>query len=130
MTFSIENFKPTGDWVYVKLEESHETDSGIYWREEDFLADGDVKDSVNEDLDIGYIVAKGPKANQVTVGDRVLFGKLYGDPVVLPDNKKYLKMFEENIISTLPPAAEVRPGKPIDYRKKLREGEEKNKIRF
>lgn len=130
MTFSIEQLKPRGQWVYITLEESHETESGIYWKEEDFTEAGDVKNSVNEDLDIGYVVATGPDANIVKIGDRILFGKLYGDWTTLPDNKKYLRMFEENIITVLPKSAEVRPGIAHDYSKKLRESDERSKIKF
>ena len=93
MTFSIDKFKPMGQWVYLKFEEAQSTATGIYWREEDYKANGDIKDTLNEDWDVGVVVAKGDKTVQVEIGDRVIFGKLYGDFLTLLDNKRYIKIF-------------------------------------
>jgi chaperonin GroES len=83
------NFKPTDDHVLIEREtEQTTTESGL------------VLPTSGEKPPMGYVRAKGDKATQVKVGDKVVFGKYKGEEITL-QGKDYLILRELEIAGIL-----------------------------
>jgi chaperonin GroES len=84
---SAKGFRPLGDRVFVTYtEELERTAGGIY-----------VPDSAREKPQRGTIEAAGPDAENVKVGDQVLFDKYSGTKIKI-DNTDCLILKEEDIL--------------------------------
>jgi len=80
------NFKPTDDHVLIEPQ-----------NEEQKTASGLILPTANgEKPNIGHVRAKGDKALDVAVGDKVVFGKYKGEEIEL-EGVKYLVMRELEI---------------------------------
>lgn len=80
------NFKPTDDHVLVEVQnEEQKTASGLI-----------VPSATGEKKNIGIVRAKGDNAGDVSVNDKVVFGKFKGEEIEL-SGKKYLVMRELEI---------------------------------
>ena len=83
------NFKPTDDHVLIETESTEQK-----------TASGLLLPSSGEQPNIGKIIAKGDKAIDVEVGDRVVFGKYKGEEIQLEGNT-YLIMRELELVGIL-----------------------------
>lgn len=84
------NVKPLGDYVVAEPEEAPtKTASGLY-----------LPEKSTEKPKVSKVVAVGPQAKQVKVGDRILY-KSYSPTEVKLDNQKYLLVKEEDILATI-----------------------------
>jgi len=83
-------FKPLGDRVFVKfLEEMEKTAGGIY-----------IPDAAKEKPQKGRVEAVGKDAEEVKVGDVVLFDKYAGSKINI-DNQDYLIVKEDEILGII-----------------------------
>jgi chaperonin GroES len=99
-------FRPLGDRVLVRrVEEEAKTKGGII-----------IPDTAKEKPQEGEVIAVGPGGRDdsgklqpldVTVGDRILFGKWSGTEVKL-DGEDLLIMKESDILGVLDPAAKAK----------------------
>jgi chaperonin GroES len=99
-------FRPLGDRVLVRrVEEEAKTKGGII-----------IPDTAKEKPQEGEVIAVGPGARDdsgklqpldVTVGDRILFGKWSGTEVKL-DGEDLLIMKESDILGVLEPVAKAK----------------------
>ena len=99
-------FRPLGDRVLVRrVEEEEKTKGGII-----------IPDTAKEKPQEGEVIAVGPGGRDdsgklqpldVTVGDRILFGKWSGTEVKL-DGEDLLIMKESDILGVLDPAAKAK----------------------
>ena len=104
-------FRPLGDRVLVRrVEEEEKTKGGII-----------IPDTAKEKPQEGEVIAVGPGARDdsgklqpldVTVGDRILFGKWSGTEVKL-DGEDLLIMKESDILGVLDAAAKAKAANPI-----------------
>jgi chaperonin GroES len=84
------NFKPLGKRVLVKrVEEANTTASGII-----------IPDNAAEKPSQGEVVAISSEVKDVSVSDKVLFGKYSGNEVVI-DGDKYLVMEVDDIFGII-----------------------------
>ena len=82
--------KPLGDYVVAETEEAPtKTASGLY-----------LPEKATEKPKVAKVVAVGPTAKQVKVGDRILY-KSYSPTEVKVDGKDYLLVKEEDILATV-----------------------------
>ena len=82
--------QPLGDYVVATPEEAPtKTASGLY-----------LPDKATEKPKVAKVVAVGPDAKQVKVGDRVLY-KSYSPTEVKVEGTDYLLVKEEDILATL-----------------------------
>jgi len=99
-------FRPLGDRVLVRrVEEEEKTKGGII-----------IPDTAKEKPQEGEVIAVGPGARDdsgkiqpldVSVGDRILFGKWSGTEVKL-DGEDLLIMKESDILGVLEPTAQAK----------------------
>lgn len=81
---------PLGDYVVAQPEEAPtKTASGLY-----------LPEKAAEKPKISKVVAVGPEAKQVKVGDRILY-KSYSPTEVKVDSTEYLLIKEEDILATI-----------------------------
>ncbi len=84
------NFKPLGKRVLVKrLEEANTTASGII-----------IPDNATEKPSQGEVVAVSKDVNELTNGDKVVFGKYAGNEVTI-ENEKYLVIDTDDIFGII-----------------------------
>jgi chaperonin GroES len=84
------NVKPLGDYVVAQPEEAQtKTASGLY-----------LPEKATEKPKVAKVLAVGPSAKQVKVGDRILY-KSYSPTEVKLDGVDYLLVKEEDILATL-----------------------------
>lgn len=84
------NVQPLSDYIVAEPEEAPtKTASGLY-----------LPEKAAEKPKIAKVVAAGPAARQVKVGDRILY-KSYSPTEVKVDGKDYLLVKEEDILATL-----------------------------
>ncbi len=84
------NVKPLGDYVVAEPEEAPtKTASGLY-----------LPEKATEKPKVAKVLAAGPKATQIKVGDRILY-KSYSPTEVKVDGKDYLLVKEEDVLATL-----------------------------
>jgi chaperonin GroES len=81
---------PLGDYIVAEPEEAPtKTASGLY-----------LPEKSAEKPKVATVLAVGPDAKQVKVGDRILY-KSYSPTEVKVDNKEYLLVKEEDVLATL-----------------------------
>jgi len=81
---------PLGDYVVAQPEEAQtKTASGLY-----------LPDKAAEKPKVAKVLAVGPNAKQVKVGDRILY-KSYSPTEVKLDGVEYLLVKEEDILATI-----------------------------
>jgi chaperonin GroES len=81
---------PLGDYVVAEPEEAPtKTASGLY-----------LPEKATEKPKVAKVLAVGPAARQVKVGDRILY-KSYSPTEVKVDGKEYLLVEEKDILATL-----------------------------
>lgn len=81
--------QPLADYIVAQQEEAaKKTASGIW-----------IPEAAQEKPKIAKILAVGKAVQEVKVGDRVIYGSSYGDPVteVKYDSQNYLLIKKENI---------------------------------
>ncbi|HSX00172.1 MAG TPA: co-chaperone GroES [Patescibacteria group bacterium] len=84
------NVNPLGDYVVAEPEEAPtKTASGLY-----------LPEKTAEKPKVAKVLAVGPNAKQVKVGDRILY-KSYSPTEVKVENKDYLLVKEEDVLATL-----------------------------
>jgi chaperonin GroES len=84
------NVSPLGDYVVAEPEEAPtKTASGLY-----------LPEKATEKPKVAKVVAVGPHAKQVKVGDRILY-KSYSPTEVKLGGVEYLLVKEEDILATL-----------------------------
>lgn len=83
------NFKPTDDYVLIERDNEPTKTAG-----------GLILPTSGEKPNIGYVRAKGDNADQVSVGDKVVFGKYKGEEISL-DGKDFLVLRELEIAGVL-----------------------------
>ena len=83
------NFKPTDDNLLIQREEEKKTTSG-----------GLILPTSGEKPNIGYVRAKGINADQVKIGDCVVFGKYKGEEITIAD-EEFLILRQLEIIGIL-----------------------------
>jgi chaperonin GroES len=82
--------QPLGDYVVATQEEAKSTTaSGLY-----------LPDNAQEKPKTAKIVAVGPNAKQVKVGDRVVY-KSYSTTEIKVDSQDYILVKEEDILATV-----------------------------
>lgn len=82
--------QPLGDYVVAVNEEAEtKTASGIY-----------LPDKAQEKPKTAKVVATGPHAKQIKVGDRVVY-KSYSTTEVKVDGKEYILVKEEDVLATV-----------------------------
>ncbi len=82
--------KPLGDYVVAVGEEAEgKTKSGLY-----------LPDKAQEKPKTAKVVATGPNAKQVKVGDRIVY-KSYSTTEVKVDNDQFILVKEEDILATV-----------------------------
>lgn len=82
--------KPLGDYIVAQPEEAPtKTASGLY-----------LPEKATEKPKVAKVLAIGPAAQQVKVGDRILY-KSYSPTEVKVDGVEYLLVKEEDILATL-----------------------------
>ncbi len=89
-------FKPLGERIIVRRDEAvTETKSGIVFALND-------KDRTTE----GVIVAAGPgvRADDMKVGDRIMFGAYSGQSVKQEDGTELLFLYQTEVIAVIEPA--------------------------
>jgi chaperonin GroES len=81
---------PLGDFVVATQEEAEtKTASGLY-----------LPDKAQEKPKIAKVVAVGPKAKQLKVGDRIVY-KSYSTTEIKVDTKEYVLVKEEDVLATV-----------------------------
>ena len=81
---------PLGDFVVATQEEAEtKTASGLY-----------LPDKAQEKPKIAKVVAVGPKAKQLKVGDRIVF-KTYSTTEIKVDTTEYVLVKEEDVLATV-----------------------------
>jgi chaperonin GroES len=81
---------PLGDFVVATQEEAEtKTASGLY-----------LPDKAQEKPKIAKVVAVGPKAKQLKVGDRIVF-KSYSTTEIKVDTTEYVLVKEEDVLATV-----------------------------
>jgi chaperonin GroES len=84
------NFQPLGKRVLIKrVEESNTTASGII-----------IPDNATEKPSQGEVVAVSHEVSELSVGNKVLFGKYAGNEVTL-ENEKYLVLDTDDIFGII-----------------------------
>ncbi len=84
------NVKPLGDYIVAEPEEAQtKTASGLY-----------LPEKAAEKPKVAKVVAAGPRATQLKVGDRILY-KSYSPTEVKVEGKDYLLIKEEDVLATL-----------------------------
>jgi len=84
------SINPLGDYVVAQPEEAQtKTASGLY-----------LPDKAAEKPKVAKVLAVGPNAKQVKVGDRILY-KSYSPTEVKLDGVEYLLVKEEDILATI-----------------------------
>lgn len=84
------NVNPLGDYIVAQPEEAPtKTASGLY-----------LPEKAAEKPKVAKVLAVGPAAKQVKVGDRILY-KSYSPTEVKVDNTEYLLVKEEDVLATL-----------------------------
>jgi len=84
------NVQPLGDYIVAEPEEApNKTASGLY-----------LPEKATEKPKVAKVLAVGPAARQLKVGDRVLY-KSYSPTEVKVDGKDYLLVKEEDVLATL-----------------------------
>jgi chaperonin GroES len=84
------NVKPLSDYIVAQPEvAATKTASGLY-----------LPDKATEKPKVAAVVAVGPMAKQVKVGDRILY-KSYSPTEVKVDGSEYLLVKEEDVLATL-----------------------------
>lgn len=84
------SIQPLGDYVVAEPEEAAtKTASGLY-----------LPEKAAEKPKVAKVMAAGPMAKQVKVGDRILY-KSYSPTDVKVDGKDYLLIKEEDVLATL-----------------------------
>lgn len=84
------NVNPLGDYIVAQPEEAPtKTASGLY-----------LPEKATEKPKVAKVVAVGPLAKQVKVGDRILY-EAYSPTEVKVDGKEYLLVREEKVLATL-----------------------------
>ncbi len=84
------NVQPLGDYIVAEPEEAPtKTASGLY-----------LPEKAAEKPKVAKVLAVGPAARQLKVGDRVLY-KSYSPTEVKVDGKDYLLVKEEDVLATL-----------------------------
>ena len=84
------NVKPLSDYIVAEPEvAATKTASGLY-----------LPDKTTEKPKVAKVVAVGPAARQVKVGDRILY-KSYSPTEVKVDGTEYLLVKEEDVLATL-----------------------------
>ena len=84
------NFQPLGKRILLKrVEESNTTASGII-----------IPDNATEKPSQGEVVAVSKDVSELSVGNRVLFGKYAGNEVTL-ENEKYLVLDIDDIFGII-----------------------------
>jgi chaperonin GroES len=73
----LKGFKPKSAWVLVRIDVAEMSSGGIV-----------LPENRRERPVIGTVVAIGPIAREVEVGERVLFGKYAGVEVTMPDGDR------------------------------------------
>lgn len=82
--------QPLGDYVVAQNEEAQaKTASGIY-----------LPDNAQEKPKTAKVVATGPNAKQVKVGDRIVY-KSYSTTDVKVDGDEYILVKEEDVLATV-----------------------------
>lgn len=82
--------QPLGDYVVAQNEEAQtKTASGIY-----------LPDNAQEKPKTAQVVATGPNAKQVKVGDRIVY-KSYSTTDVKVDGDEYILVKEEDVLATV-----------------------------
>ena len=82
--------QPLGDYVVAQAEEAkNKTASGLY-----------LPDNAQEKPKTAKVVATGPNAKQVKVGDRIVY-KSYSTTEVKIDKDEYILVKEEDILATV-----------------------------
>ena len=82
--------QPLGDYVVAQAEEAEsKTKSGLY-----------LPDNAKEKPKTAKIVAVGPAARQVKVGDRIVY-KSYSTTEIKLDDKEFVLVKEEDILATV-----------------------------
>jgi chaperonin GroES len=84
------NIQPLADYVVAQAEEAEsKTASGLY-----------LPDNAKEKPKTAKVVAVGPEAKQVKVGDRIIY-KSYSTTDVKVGNDEYMLVKEEDILATV-----------------------------
>ncbi|HEY5441987.1 MAG TPA: co-chaperone GroES [Candidatus Saccharimonadales bacterium] len=82
--------QPLGDYVVAVGEDAEtKTASGLY-----------LPDKAQEKPKTAKVVATGPRAQQVKVGDRIVY-KSYSTTEVKVDSKEYILVKEEDVLATV-----------------------------
>jgi chaperonin GroES len=82
--------KPLGDYIVAQAEEaSSKTASGLY-----------LPENAQEKPKTAKVVAAGPNAKQVKVGDRIVY-KSYSTTEVKVDKEDYILVKEEDVLATV-----------------------------
>ena len=82
--------QPLGDYVVAVNEEAEtKTASGLY-----------LPDKAQEKPKTAQVVATGPLAKQVKIGDRIVY-KSYSTTEVKVDGKEYILVKEEDVLATV-----------------------------
>jgi chaperonin GroES len=82
--------KPLGDYIVAVGEEAeHKTASGLY-----------LPDKAQEKPKTAKVLAAGPNAKQVKVGDRIVY-KSYSTTEVKIDGSEYILVKEEDVLATV-----------------------------
>jgi len=84
------NFKPLGERVLVeRIEEASTTSSGII-----------IPDNAKDKPSQGKVIAVGSEAEEVKVGDTIVFGKYAGNEITI-DQTEYLIMEQSDVLGIL-----------------------------
>lgn len=82
--------KPLGDYIVAQNEEAkNKTASGIY-----------LPDNAQEKPKTAKVVAAGPQAQQVKVGDRIVY-KSYSTTEIKIDSEEYILVEEKDVLATV-----------------------------
>ena len=84
------NINPLADYVVAKqVEAESKTASGLY-----------LPDRAQEKPKVAEVLAVGPAAKQLKVGDKILY-KSYSTTDVKMDNQEYILLKEEDVLATV-----------------------------
>ena len=82
--------QPLGDYVVAQTEDADvKTASGLY-----------LPDKAQEKPKTAKVIAVGPSAKQIKVGDRIVY-KSYSNTDVKVDSKEYILVKEEDVLATV-----------------------------
>ena len=82
--------QPLGDYIVAQNEEAkNKTASGIY-----------LPDNAQEKPKTAKVVAAGPQAQQVKVGDRIVY-KSYSTTEIKIDSEEYILVEEKDVLATV-----------------------------